>query len=311
MDNIDNLFNNFPSEEELLNIIKHTSTTSLGSEFAEKDINVWLDNFTGEVINVKYERLLALWLLSHFTYYNKEEVNHLCKVLYSDLIHLIVKDIDTNLDTIEDTVNSFFSKSNIISAEETSGSGGFIAYIFRQVNELPIKELFNFSLENISDDIQNIIVIDDVTLSVGEADQKHEFWKKARKLYPNKIFYLLTLIASEESSNDLHNTFNITVVSSITLDNRDRCFSPESDTFSSFTQLIDNAKEIATHYGKKIGITDPLGYKDGQYAFGFYYNTPDNSLPIFWGQKNGWSPILKRHHKNYRTQKYLHNERFI
>ncbi|MDR2409621.1 MAG: hypothetical protein LBE13_16135, partial [Bacteroidales bacterium] len=62
---------------------------------------------------------------------------------------------------------------------------------------------------------------------------------------------------------------------------------------------------------KKIGVTDPLGYKDGEYAFGFYYNTPDNSLPIFWGQKNGWLPILKRYHKNYRIKKYLHNERFI
>ncbi|MDR2410109.1 MAG: hypothetical protein LBE13_18650, partial [Bacteroidales bacterium] len=251
MNNIANLFNTFPSEEELLNIIKYTSTTSLGSEFSEKDINAWLGNFKGEVIDVKYEKLLALWLLSHFTYYNKEEVNHLCKVLYSDLIYLIVRKIDTTPRTIDYTVNSFFSKSNIISAEETSGSGGFIAYIFRQVNELPIKELFNFSLENISDDIQNIIVIDDVTLSVGEACQKYKFWKKARELYPSKNFYLLTLIANRESSNDLQNAFNITVVSPIKLDNRDRCFSSESDVFSSFPQLIDVAKNMSKHYGKK------------------------------------------------------------
>jgi hypothetical protein len=318
MDNIDNLFNNFPSEKELLNIIKYTSTTSLGSEFAEKDIKSWLENFKGEVIDVKYERLLALWLLSHFTYYNKEEVNHLCKVLYSDLIHLIVRSIDTTQQTIEDTVNSFFSKSNIISAEETSGSGGFIAYIFRQVNNLPIKDLFNFSLENISDDIQNIIVIDDVTLSVGDAGQKYKFWQKAHKLYPNKNFYLLTLIANEDSIKDLYDTFKINVVSSIKLDNRDRCFNGESDIFSSFPELIGIAKKVAEHYGRKIDIrdswgeTNSLGYSDGQYAFGFYYNTPDNSLPIFWGQKNGWLPILKRYHKNYyKTEKYLHDERFI
>jgi hypothetical protein len=311
MDNIDILFENFPAEEDLRNIIKHTSTTSLGSEFAEKDIDIWLDNFKGEIIDVKYERLLALWLLSHFTYYNKEEVSHLCKVLYSDLIHLIVKDIDIFKKGIEEAVDSFFSESNIISAEETSGSGGFIAYIFRQENDLPIKELFNFSLENISDDVKNIIVIDDVTLSVGVAGQKYRFWEKARKLYPNKNFYLLTLIANEESINDLRNTFNITVVSSIKLDNRDRCFSDKSDVFSSFPQLINKAKEIAEHYGKKIAITSALGYENGEYAFGFYYNTPDNSLPLFWGQKNGWMPILKRYHKNYKNKKYLHDERFI
>ena len=309
--NIKALFNNFPAEEDLQNIIRHASSTSIGSEFSAKDIENWLENFKGEVFEIGYERRLALWLLSHFTYYNKKEVDHLCKVLYLDLIHLALKDIDLSLTTIDETINSFFSKANIISAEETSGSGGFIAYIFRQVNCLPIWGLFNFSLENISDTIDNIIVIDDVTLSVGTAGQKYKFWEKARKLYPNKSFYLLTLIATENSTRDLYDTFGVTVVSSIKLDDRDKCFSKESDTFSSFPDLTESAHKFATHYGSKIGITNPLGYNDGQYAFGFYYNTPDNTLPIFWGQKNEWIPILRRYHKNYKTKKYLQNERFL
>jgi hypothetical protein len=87
---IENLFESFPSEEELLNIIRHTSATVWDNELVEKDIESWLTNFKGEVFDLKYERLLALWLLCHFTYYNKEEVKHLCRVLYRDLIHLIV-----------------------------------------------------------------------------------------------------------------------------------------------------------------------------------------------------------------------------
>jgi len=312
--NIETLFKNFPTEDDLQNIIRHTSATSIGIEFTAKDIDSWLDNFKGEVFKLEHERLLALWLLSHFTFYNEEEVKHLCRVLYADLIHLAVKDIDLSTASIEESINSFFSKTNIISAEETSGSGGFIAYIFRQENELPFRGgLFNFSLENIDDTIENIIVIDDVTLSIGEKGQMHEFWEKARKLYPNKNFYLLTLIATENSIQYLYDTFKVTIISSIKLDERDRCFSKESDTFSSFPDLTESAKEFAIHYGKKIGIEriDPLGYNDGQYTFGFYYNIPDNTLPIFWGQKNGWIPILRRYHKNYYTKKYLHNERFI
>ena len=27
---------------------------------------------------------------------------------------------------------------------------------------------------------------------------------------------------------------------------------------------------------------NPLGYQDSELAFGFYYNIPDNTLPIFW-----------------------------
>lgn len=309
--NIKTLFNNFPTEEDLRNIIRHASSTSIGSEFSAKDIENWLENFKGEVFQIEYEHRLALWLLSHFTYYNKSEVEHLCKVLYLDLIHLVVKDIDLSITTIEESLSTFFSKTNIISAEETSGSGGFIAYIFRQVNKLPIWGLFNFSLENISDTLENIIVIDDVTLSIGKASQKYKFWEKARKLYPNKRFYLLTLIATEDSICDLYNIFKVTVVSSIKLDDRDKCFSKESDTFSSFPDLTESAQKFATHYGCKIGVTNPLGYNNGQYTFGFYYNTPDNTLPIFWGQKNGWTPILRRYHKNYNTKKYIQNERFL
>ena len=308
---IETLFKGFPSEEDLLNIIMHTSTTGWEGELVEKDIETWLENFKGEVYDIKLERLLALWLLSHFTYYNESEVKHLCRVLYKDLLHYILKETTTPGSNIEDTLKLFFSKSNIISAEETSGSGGFIAYIFRQENQLPIKQLFNFSLENIGDKIENVIVIDDVTLTSGKDGQMYNFWEKAKLKYPKKNFYLLTLVASESSCEFLSNTFDLKIVTTVKLDKRDKCFANESDVFSSFPNLIPIAKTFAEHYGKKIGITDPLGYKDGQFTFGFYYNTPDNTLPIFWGQINSWVPVLRRYHKNYRTLKFLNHERFI
>jgi hypothetical protein len=308
---IENLFESFPSEEELLNIIRHTSATVWDNELVEKDIESWLANFKGKVFNLKYERLLALWLLCHFTYYNKEEVKHLCRVLYRDLIHLIVHDINPSNTEINNCVNEFFEKSNIISPEETSGSGGFIAYFFRQENNLPIKGLFNFSIDNIGDNIENIIVIDDVTLTSGSDCQMHSFWEKAKKKYPSKTFYLLTLVSSEDSINYLSTKFNLKIVTTIKLDKRDKCFENESDIFYHFKDLIPIGKKFAEYYGEKIGITDSLGYRNGQYTFGFYYNTPDNSLPIFWGQRNGWIPILKRYHKNYRFKKYLQDERFI
>lgn len=309
--NLDNLFENFPTEEELFNIIMHTSTTVWNSELAGKDIVNWLGNFTGDVIEIRYERLLALWLLSHFTYYNEQEVKHLCKVLYRDLIHSVVSNIDPKKENINEVVNKFFEKSNIISPEETSGSGGFIAYFFRQENDLPIKGLFNFSIDNIGNDIENIIVIDDVTLTGDKDCQMYRFLEKAKLKNPKKKFILLTLISSEASIQFLKKEFDLMIVTSIKLDRRDRCFEKESDVFFHYTDLIDLAKSFAEYYGRKIGIADPLGFKNGQYTFGFYYNTPDNSLPIFWGQINGWIPILKRYHKNYRNKNFLHNERFI
>ena len=315
---IDKLFDNLPSEEELIDIIRHTSTTVWESDLIGKDIENWLSNFRGETCDLKYERLLALWLLSHFTFYNKNEVLHLCKVIYRDLIHKIVEGVDTTRIKAEDVVKEFFSKSNIISSETTSGSGGFIAYFFRHENNLPMT-LFNFSLENISDDTENIIIIDDATLSEGTAGQMFSFWKKAKEKYPTKKYYLLTLMASELSFKYLKKHFNIEVITAIRLDNRDKCFNEESDVFSSFDdpiikkELITLTKKFAEIYGKRINIPNlhPLGYQDGQFTFGFFYNTPDNTLPIFWGQINGWIPILRRYHKNYKTQTYLHHDIFI
>ncbi len=305
---IDEIFEGFPSEEELMNIIMHTSSTAWENTLVEKDIENWLQNFQGDVLDSKRERLLALWLLSHFTYYNQEEVTHLCKVIYRDLIHLIAnKNVGMDYKAV---VEDFFSKSNIISPEETSGSGGFIAYFFRHENHLPMT-LFNFSLDNIADSTENLLIIDDVTLTAGIGGQIYAFFEKAKKTYPTKNLYLLSLVSSAESLKTLNNDFGVEIVSAIKLDERDKCFNTKSDIFCSYPNLIETAKSFAEHYGKKIGITDPLGYKNGEYTFGFFYNTPDNALPIFWARVNGWTPILRRYHKNYSNKNYLGNERFI
>ena len=281
------LFSVFPKEEHLFDIIHQTSKTVWKRELYKKDIEDWLGNFKGEVFDTNSERIIALWLLSHFTFYNEDEVKHLCKVVYRDLIHCIIKDIDTSATTIDASINDFFQKATIISSEQTSGSGGFIAYFFRQINDLPLRGLFNFSITNISSTTENIIVIDDVTLTAGSEGQMNEFWKKARKDHPDKKFYLLTLLASDASCAYLKSEYDIEVICSITLDDRDKCFLAQSDVFCCFddTKIVAACKDFAKHYGAKT-FKDSLGYKDGQYTFGFYYNTPDNTLPIFLSKPN-------------------------
>ena len=155
----------FAKEEDLINIIMHTSSTVWKEhELGKKDIDAWLTNFKGEVFSERHERLMALWLLSHFTFYNQAEVQRLCQVVYKDLIHLVIAKSSSSGKTPIDAVNDFFASANIIPCEEMSGSGGFVAYLFRQQNKLPMS-LFNYSAENVSEDIQNIITIDDVTLT--------------------------------------------------------------------------------------------------------------------------------------------------
>ena len=137
------------------------------------------------------------------------------------------------------------------------------------------------------------------------------FLRKHNRRLKSKTVYLLTLLSSESATKYLKKVFNVEVVTAIQMDNRDRCFNRQSDMFSSFPSLLAPMKRFADHYGAKIGIVDPLGYGNGQYTFGFFYNAPDNTLPIFWAQVNNWIPIVRRHHKLYRYYRFLNNERFL
>lgn len=295
-----------------MTVIMHTSSTAWKSELSKSHIETWLANFTGEAFAQKYERLLALWLLGHFTFYNQEEVTHLCKVIYRDLIHRVLSNYDgfgIGMDP-SNLIESFFSKATIIASEQTSGSGGFIAYLFRHANDLPMP-LFSSSIDSLSSTTENIIIIDDVTLTPGEGGQMHKFLTTNVAKYRDKKFFLLTLVSSDASADYLRRMFQIEVVTAIRLDPRDRCFSPQSDIFAAYPNLRDIAQTFAECYGRKILETGPLGYENGQCTFGFFYNTPDNTLPIFWGQTSGWEPIISRFHKNYHGRRFLGNERFV
>jgi hypothetical protein len=59
---------------------------------------------------------------------------------------------------------------------------------------------------------------------------------------------------------------------------------------------------MCEYYGGKIRPSEPLGYKDGQYIFGFFFFFPNNTLPIFWAKEN-WKPLFKRNDKNYGEMK--------
>ena len=61
------------------------------------------------------------------------------------------------------------------------------------------------------------------------------------------------------------------------------------------TEIVSHELSAAEAYMK----SHPLGFADGQHLFGFYYNTPDNTLPIFWCKSPNWSPAFVRYGKVY------------
>lgn len=293
----------FPTQEKMLDILKMTIEKSWKIDFPLKRIEEWLTNFQGLVYSEEEEQRLALWLLCNYTYYSSEDVNHLCRVLYNKLIHEMVSNNYIDPANFQKDMKSVFF-SSIGSASE---SGGLILYHFRQEAKLSVDRFVYPS--TIEPNENNIFVfIDDVTLSGGTASRHYYTYIKNQKY--KKVYYI-TLIASRSAIQSLQKK-NIDIVYCSIVDERDQCFSEKSMTFHRFPEIKELTKNMAEEYGKNIvtGKDKPLGFKNGSYLFGFYYNTPNNTLPLFWSKVN-WIPIFERKEKLYNAKELRLYNKFI
>lgn len=194
-----------------------------------------------------------------------------------------------------DAANRVLDNTRFYHAGRAGESGGYVLYFFRQENNLGVRN-FLTQPDKLPANIDTIVFVDDVVLS---GDQAEKYLTRATAGYDDdKAKILLTFFATDEAEA-LLNRNDITVLSCIKLDKRCKCFAPESNVFANHVTHLANCRDIALHYGTKLKPDDPLGYSDGQYAFGFHYNTPDNTLPIFWSEVAGWIPVMKRYDKIY------------
>lgn len=291
-----------PQETILIGQIGVTCKSAWKITLTRDDLEEWLSNFNGEVFSKKYERQLALWLLLNFVYYNKAEVGSLCRSLYRGFLHHEIATSPAAASAeIRAKVSELMARTRFYQLGRAGESSGFILYLFRNENRLSL-ENFIGSIDRVPNEVDTIIYVDDVCLSGTQADK---YLKRDAKKLTGKRRLLLALFAPNEAKELLARK-SVDVVSVYTLDERSECFSSKSDMFTDFVAHRENAKDLAAHYGKRAWEDWPLGFNNGGYAFGLFYNTPDNALPIFWGEQNGWKPVIKRYHKKYHGEG--HNE---
>lgn len=278
----------FPCKEEMMNILKKSIESAWKADFCNDDIELWLNNFKGEFYHMDDERRLALWLLCNFTYYNINEIKYLCTLLFKKFVHRIL--IDDGATDSKELIN-LIRKCQFTCIGDASESGAMLLYYFRQETNLGIKKFFFPTALTLSDDA-NIVCIDDMMLSGNTAKC---FYEEQLKNKPFKNIYYLALVASEEAI-ELLESCGIKVICCVVLDERCKVFSDKSLCFYKYPELKTVTKEIVEGYGKKIYSKHPLGYNDGEYVLGLYYNVPNNTLPIFWS-KNNWHPLIPRKEK--------------
>ena len=288
-------------------------------------VSEWIDQFDEATDIQNDEQIHALFLLSNFMYFGQSELRSLLKSLYRDMIrtpilHEIRRD---NLDTTKiDQINEEYQircrKMRFLAVGNPSESGMHLLYYFRQENMLPKDMFINtheiFDLEVIENAVQtNIrnpeidryIFIDDFCGSGTQAKDYLLNIVKPLKMLSTavKVSYLV-LFATSQGLRAIRN-FNCfdTVDTVFELDETFRVLEENSRLFDGEEETFDRTeiRKTCQKYGEILSPKHPLGYKNGQMLIGFNHNTPNNTLPIFWGGNQNmtgpWKALFLRYDK--------------
>ena len=300
-----------PLKERLVNkILIYYQTIWAEKRFNASNHRMWLDNFK------ENERLNCLFLLSKFMFFGSDEIRELLVAVFRDKYkYKVIESFrKANGDTTDsDAIGKAFQKhldaTRFVALGSASESGSHILMLFRQVNKLNTK-----LMRNSSDIIQNgklqepgvnhYIFIDDFCGSGETAIKCGPLIKKIKAENPAAQVSYFVLFASStgfenvQKFSDFDNSETI-----FQLDGTFKCFDKSSRYYADVDSLLSCADTttFCSNYG--IGLVKgtpidghPLGFDNGQLLLGFAHNTPDNTLPIFWGEKD-WRPMFIRYIK--------------
>lgn len=240
-------------------------------EIEEDLINKWLSQFLPDEVP------LILKLLENFKYYGAKKVNDLLKLIYAKIL-------------------TEYTGKNIyyIPVGYVARSGAAVAYFFRiqnnisQTNFLTIQDV---SIKEVTNE-SVIVLIDDFmgtgSQSVNVVERiKSELNKKG--VHPQINYAIIagleTGINYFESVSDCKVFYGESIKQSEL---------PLAETSSIFVDKNerDKLKAILQKYGSPLYQDHPLGYKNASALVGFFYSTPNNTLPIFWGSSKDWVSLL-------------------
>lgn len=307
--------------DELMLKVKSLSERVWGKHITASSIDQWLGNFVGRVASVELERTAALYMLSQFMYFGNREMRELLRSMYRDLVKVpIMMALRRSLsDTLDDAVLAIAFRDELkatrfLGVGNPSESGVHLLYYFRQENQLGKKyfisthELFardrrSFGHTLRSPEVKRYIFIDDLCGSGDQAvDYSENLVEELKTLRPDVRVSYYSLFGLTDGLERIRATTVFDDADAVfELDASFRAVSGTSRYFSAPPQGVTRTfvETMCTAYGRDIESKHPLGYKNGQLLLGLFHNTPDNTLPIIWGESVGWHPIFRRYPKLY------------
>lgn len=244
-------------------------------------INNWLTQFDED------EQPEMLTLLNHFDYYSRNNLSKSVKDLYKKF-----REVFPNEEFI-------FTKTE----KEIGSSYSNIFYIeFWQKNNL-----YNYAQDNLTnvinqEEITNIAIVDDY---MGSGNTIVNYLKKLldiNKELSKKNIVIIVLQGSQIGKQTIDNFAkdNNLKISVIASKYSKKAF--DSDNIYSNNEVALHRSNYSKIYDKRINnVNYKFGYKEIEALVSFYYNTPNNTLGLFWQNICGFKGLFERHEKTKTT----------
>jgi ProQ/FINO family len=238
---------------------------------------------------------VAMRLLSNLVYFSVQDVRETLRQLYRTTLPANAKGERTVFVGLGGAHKSgphlLFSLQQAIKDLPSSERSFDIAKAFRTID--------SFQPEEIGFDC--IVFIDDF---IGTGQQSVGFLNEIFSRYPrfgDRTVYVLSLAGLQEGINQLQAEFTDLrgkIIVARKFRNIDKAFSEQNPLWDSEKDRLE-AQHWCEDIGKQlICERDALGYKGSEALVAFYFNTPNNTLPLFWASgkvnSNTWIPLLKR-----------------
>ena len=277
---------NFDIDNTTLQILE----SRLKNTVTQLDIIKWLNNFES------FERKMAIDIAMNLSIFNTFEVEQILDTSFQDAFSRIDKK----------------ERIIVLPVGDFGKSGSMIAYFFqktpffRRYQDSPkvqlVSHLNNTEFEVGFDYI--LVLIDDFA---GSGQSIKTFYQDELATLNNNFKETHFIgIASMRKAKVFLKTF-IDKVHIPESNVYKRAFGRDSHYFG--YRNYGDYREFCYRYGEKLTKLETLkngtkkyihalGFKNSQALISFSYGSPNNTLPIIWSSKNGWTPLIPRFSKD-------------
>ncbi|MBQ0754699.1 MAG: hypothetical protein KBT87_07485 [Gammaproteobacteria bacterium] len=301
-------------EESLRNKIMILNENAWDKRLTRYDIDRWLDNFTGRIVNKEKEKMVALFWLANFMYFGSKEVRALLRSLYRDVYMSTLAcqaedylPVSAGIKERQEFIDQQIDKTLFVSLGNPSESGAHLLYFFRQENRITKRKFINASeLFNVEQsgyffrffgikkneiklahkECLHYVFIDDLCGSGAQLLRYSDSVASLiSELSPQAKTYFFSLFGSKSGLDKARSDGRFTYCESIfEMDSSYRALSENSRYFHGLDGEISrkDVVDVVEGYGQLLDKTYATGWKDGQLFMGFSHNIPDNCPAFIW-----------------------------